>query len=1530
MPRPGGEADKLGNRYESLWTVDAALDLIDGEYRDLTVEAVGDEDSGMEFVRTTRTGVREYHSIKRQRSEGHWTLSRLASKKERNILKALIDKTDADCHAVFSSGTSATELGELIERAKASDSFEEFEQRIGSSGQHSGQFEQQVGERGRHSGQFNKYIVPLCNDQREAWVALQRLEVRLKDEKTLTKDVERRVDSMFRTATGKPIDFHMVRLLIGDMLTRPLGKRHDVKSLLDTLEKHGILRSLLESDKTVREQIQKLNRSHLKEIQVFLINRKEIVRRESAAAVAALLECGKSVMIEGTAGSGKSCVLAQLMNHFDAQGIPCLVLRLDRLDGSDQRSQAIGTRLGLPKSPAITLGEFAGDKPSVLVVDQLDAISVMSARSQAVWSAFNELLDETHAYPNMQILFACRSFDLERDPQLRALGDDQERVERIVMGTLDQEVIQRALTVAGLDSASFHQRQMEILSTPLHLHLLLESANSGPVGFTSPRHLFDAFWEHKGKAVSRQRDGNQGVWTAVIGHLCDALSEREQLAVPSYLLDEYGDALDILASEGVVFVQGSSISFFHESFFDYAFARAFVRLNKDLIQWLLSDEQHLFRRSQVRQVLEFLRGHASDGPRYLQTLKGVLGHPEIRFHIKKLVLDWLRAQSNPTSDEWHIVEGLSDALGEHTWGAISNSVPWFDTLQGMGRWQTWLESDDDQINRALGLLGMPDVLNSRSAAIIGLVRKNRDASEAWKERLRRLIGVGNNYTSPEMRDFVVELIGEGTLDQVRPGITVNDDWWFTWYGLGTERPEFAIRILSAWFDRQLARAVELGESDPFAGHLGLVAYSQNSGDLIRECAVAAPLQFVSELFPRLMRFDLSVPRERITAPGWGRRPDGQLRDALLDAMCTVASENPTELDAIVKAELHGESKWMSALLLRSWSANPEAYAEHIVRFILDSPDRRLAIHYDISEGGTDSFAAVSRIAIAAASARCSDDSFANLEGAILSLSLDWEHRYRAVGRTALPLLRALDEQRLSMRARRRIQELERRFPDAPEHGAPEPPTESEPVSFVGPPIPQEKQLLMADDQWLRAMQKYSSVAEDMTRPIANSGGAFELSRGLEALVKDNPVRFSQLTSQMDASLHPSYFDAILRGLTDGKGSDRPGTLDQVCAVIRRVADINIAVSEQVLANAIGALADEDVPQDIVCTLCQIACNATNPERDSWMEPSAHLPWQKPPDPNPVEGPINQAINSVRGTAAWSIADFLFANRDRWYTLKPTVEHLIADPVLAVRSVAVRCLLAILDTHRKDAVDGFRRLIDDADPILGSKEIEWFVHYAMFRDYAAMRPTLMKMLQSSEPATVKVGAGQMALAGLWMDEARDDTDLVLSMGAATRAAAADIYARNVSNATVGTECEERLKVLFRDESDDVRQSAAGCWRALEPNEVAKRGVLLGAFMESIGPDDDVTVLVYTLEQSHERLPSEVCELAKRVVTAYSPKGTDFRFREAGAASMLTPLIIRLHEETKEPELRRRVLDVIDNMLWMGFMGMNDQLEQRDAR
>ena len=1507
MPRPGGEADKLGNRYEGLWTVDAALDLIDGEYVDLTVEAVGDEAAGVEFVRTTRSGVREYHSIKRQQGDGNWTLSRLtdAGPTGRSILRDLIAKVGTSSDGVFSSGTSATELEELIERARASDSFEEFKQRVDGSG--------------RLSGQLVKYVAPLCDDERAAWVALQRLCVRTTNEPRLTAVVERRVRSMFRTRDGQPLDARAARGLTEGFLTDNLGKCLTAKPILDYLESRGFVRSRLAGDVTVGERIQQHNRAHVKEVHDRLINRAEIIREESRSAVAALLEHGKSVMLEGMAGSGKSCVLAQLMGRLEEQGVPCLVMRLDRLDGGDQHAQAIGTRLGLPKSPAITLGEFAGGRPSVLVVDQLDALSVVSARNQAVWGAFNELLEEARTYPRMRVLFACRSFDLERDPRLRALADDRERVERIPVGLLDEEVIRSAIAAAELDPAALSERQLRILSIPLHLHLLLESANSGPVKFASAGDLFDAFWEHKAAGVSRQMGGDLSVWTAAVGRLCDELSERETLVAPSLVLDEYGEALNVLASEGVVYVQDGSVRFFHESFFDYAFARTFLRLNNDLVQWLLADEQHLFRRSQVRQVLAFLRSRETDRGHYLKALEGLLSHPRVRFHIKKLVLDWLGALPDPTSDEWDIVEGLEGELSEHAWGVARNSVAWFDALHAMGHLEEWLKSDDEQIERVLTLLRMPEVLEQRSATIAGLVRDFRTKSAEWRTRLRWLVGGGYGYTSPEMHDLVIDLVADGTLDGVRPGVAVNDDWWFMWYGLGTEQPGFAVRLLGAWFDRQLARAAELGREDPFSGNPELVEYSQVSGDLIRECAMAAPLAFVRELFPRLAEFDRSVPKEWIAAPSKHGKPDDQLRDALAEAMSIVAAGDSAGLDAIVDAATYGESKWMCALLLQAWSANAAVYADRVVQFLLERPNRRLDIGYDIAMGEADILAAVSRTAVAAASERCSGESFAELENAILQFTPEWEKRNRAVGRTALALLRALPEERISDGARRRIQELERRFPGAPERGSPRPPDADSGATWTGSPISAADQRLMRDEQWLTAMAKYRSAEEDAARGGTIVGGASEFSRGLEALAREHPERFAALANRMDASLHSLYFEAILRGLTHGEGSDRPGTLDQVCGVLRRITDIGVGVSEKVLADAVGALADEDVPEDIVRVLCGVAENATDPDADRWLDIS---------DRNPERDPIAQAINSARGRAAEALASLLFADQDRWHTLRPTVEQLIVDPVLAVRSVAVNCLLAILDTHRDEALAGFETLAAGADSILGSNFIERFVHYAMFRDYAAMRPTLLKTLQSSEPPAVKVGARQMALAGLSIEEARNDTNVVLGMGEDARAAAANIYADNVSDATVGPECEERLKALFQDESEAVRRAAARCWNTLKPDELAKRGSLLGAFVNSIGPDIDVRLLIHTLEQSHERLPSEVCELAERVVEAYGPKGADPRLREAGAAYRLAPLIIRLHEETEDRVFRGRVLDVIDDMLRVGFMRMGDELERYD--
>ena len=655
MPRRGGEAGHAGFKYQDHWAVDAVLDLVDGEATDLEVEPRGDEDAGIDLYVTRAPNVHEYHSVKRRQPAGNWTLSRLAAKETtgRSILGDLVAKIQEGRLGVFCSGTSASDLEWLIEHACASNSWPDFEERIRSNA--------------RISWDFYKRVVPACDYSKEsAHVALTRLRIRVKNRPELVRDIELRIRTMFRCAAGDPFDATVVRLLIGEFVGQRLGQQLTAPSICSYLETHGYVPLQLAGNRSITHRLRELNNAHIAHVQRLLINHADIPRQESAAAVQALLQRDQHVVLEGAAGEGKSCVAAQTLEQLADRDIPCLAIRLDLIPEADLSAQAIGRRLDLPDSPVLTLGEYANGQPCVLCIDQLDALSSVSARQQTIWGPFNEMLNEADRYPNMRLLFACRTFDLEQDPRLRKLVAQQDRVERIAIGPLDEATIQGAIEASGVATVSPCRDQFQVLSNPLHLFLFLEASRAGSVDFTQAGDLFDAFWEHKQRSVD-ERVGLPGSWKPAVGELCDALSEREALAAPRYAVDGYAGVLKAMASESVVQLRDDLVQFFHESFFDYAFARTFLGSNNDLVAWLVADTQQLFRRSQVRQILEFLRSREPDRRRYLQTLEGLLRNREIRFHIKKLVLTWMSELPDPTQEEWWVLEGLAPELGDHVW-----------------------------------------------------------------------------------------------------------------------------------------------------------------------------------------------------------------------------------------------------------------------------------------------------------------------------------------------------------------------------------------------------------------------------------------------------------------------------------------------------------------------------------------------------------------------------------------------------------------------------------------------------------------------------------------------------------------------------------------------------------------------------------------------------------------------------------------------------------------------------------------------
>ena len=385
------------------------------------------------------------------------------------------------------------------------------------------------------------------------------------------------------------------------------------------------------------------------------------------------------------------------------------------------------------------------------------------------------------------------------------------------------------------------------------------------------------------------------------------------------------------------------------------------------------------------------------------------------------------------------------------------------------------------------------------------------------------------------------------------------------------------------------------------------------------------------------------------------------------------------------------------------------------------------------------------------------------------------------------------------------------------------------------------------------------------------GGAHELSQTLESATRQDPARFALLIDEMDATDLPEYFEGILRGLTGSeKDSPRAGTLDQTTRVLRRIRELGVKVHGPDVARAIGALADEPITDDLVRWLCHIATDDPDPETDNWLGPDGPM------------APINQAINTSRGAAAEALARLLFADRSRWDMLKDTVHRLAQDRVLAVRAAAAHCLLALLSTSQDEAIECFHRLTEGADSIISSHYVEHFINRATRRDYAAMRPTLNRLLKSEEPSAVRVAARWIVLSALSPEnrDARQDEQHVLAMDENTRAGAADIYAAHVADREVGPQCAIRVGESFNDTSEHVRSAAVRCWYSLSPDQITEQGTLIRAFADSAAFEETRTsVLLHRLEEASLPLPVELCDIAERAIETYGERAASPQYSEA---------------------------------------------------
>ena len=1503
MTLPGGPADKLGNRYEAWWTVSELLRMLHGDTDAIRLEAPGVDKA--EFVVTVGAS-REFHQVKRSHPNGNWSLAALSSDGLMSVIGATL--ADNRHRFVFASSSGARELDDLSEASRSAESAAEAEDVF------------------LQAKEKRRGLEKLCEcwgcDAPTAVERLKRIRIHTIDERQIEEKVRWGIEALF--LSNPRAVMAELRAMVADSVHNTITR----EQLVQQLASRGHLLRRLTNPESAGTAVRTATDRYLLGARKRLI-RHELIPRAAADTLLSRIDSGEPVsVVTGGAGAGKTACVVQTVDALRARGLPVLALRLDR-HLSALSTTNLGQGLDLEESPVFVLAAAASaaGRPSVLIVDQLDAVSTMYGRSSAAFDIVERLVHEasgTRTQTTIHTVVVCREFDWNNDYRLRQLVPESQ--EPIKVTELTATEVKQVLAAAGFDPTVFMQRQIELLRLPQNLYLFLEigfDASHAPA-FDTVTDLHGRYWDEKRRSTSERAAPSPDEWMTVIEAVCNEMTTAQRLAVPKEILDATSqEYLDQMASEGVLTFDGHRYGFGHESFFDYCFARLFIRRSDTAVSFLNASDQHLFRRAQVRQVLTYLRD--ADFERYVRELRDLLANTSIRPHIKDLALALLAEVKDPREEEWAIWEEWvtptlaskddpqhPDKLSARAWQRFRTAPLWFEFADGRGVVKRWLASDNSGLVDKVAADYLRIHQRHAPERVAALLAPYADQGGPWALRLRWLMQWADLHTSRDFFRLFLHLVNNGVLDEARGPIAVNSTFWSIPYRLGKKRPEWLPEVLACRLRRRLAIIEESG-GELRRGELLKDARAASATFL--EVAEQAPAAFVKHVLPVVLQISDKAltddePPRRDAVWTWlvqTSRPDGE--DACLSGLATaLAALSRDETDDLqdVIAELRGRDTHVANhLLLALYRGGTAHYADEAISLLCAEPWR-------FECGFLDSPRWCAVETIRSLIPHCSPENRELLESALLRYVSPYERTkdgYASHGRARFALLSAIPVELRSSSARAHIQQLERKFHEP----------EGEPRGVTGgwvtSPIKGSAADKMTDEQWLLAIRKYDSDSVTARSDHGLRGGATELARELGARVKDSPERFARLSLSFPANANPAYLEEVLRALKDAGGP-----WDLKLEVCRKAFVDARGPCGAVIADLLGA-ADDPLPDDAVEMLHWIATEHHDPSTDAWQEDAG--------GGQPYYGGdiLFNGINTARGHAACAIRRLILTDIAYLDQFSAALELMVRDHSPAVLSCVAGTLRAVAYHDAALGASLFKNMNLSEDRLLATEDVVLFLRDRLRDSLPDVQPVIARMLSTSYPAVQEAGARLASLAVLQHGSgAAVLVEEALQGSARSRLGVAQVAAANCATPEYRAWCRERLVALFDDDDNEVRREAASCFRNLADDALDHAAALITAFCDSRAYEDDSGSLLDVLEEARGRLPGETCVACEKFLDRFADEATDIRTRHAAETHTLAKLVFRTYQQHQHDQWAVRSLDLIDRLYAEGIVEAHEEMEK----
>ena len=424
---------------------------------------------------------------------------------------------------------------------------------------------------------------------------------------------------------------------------------------------------------------------------------------------------------------------------------------------------------------------------------------------------------------------SCREFEFRNDVRLATL-----KAESIALSPLTWDQVSPLLTPHHPDASTWNEEVREVLRTPQHLAIFLShlaSSENVPT-FSSYQGLLD-------RVIEERLERGNGVRTVEAAERIAAEMAQEEelwLARERFEPEFRNELTNLKAAEFLVFSENDlSISFRHQTLFDFLRARSFLRQRTSLAEHVTVEKQEsLFIRPILWSTLHYLRG--ADRAIYRKEFRHLWEYGRLRLHLRYLLISFLGQGVEPDDEEanWLLPTLDDPLLRPKTLQAVVGNAGWFSRLRS--RLPALMTKPVSQASELAGLLNR--AVQFEPDAVFRLVKSHWIAEERYQNLALFVLRESPSWNAPRV-EIVALIADNASIDSY----SILDIAKRIARSMPDLAPEVVVRYLRAQTTRIAA------SSDPSQHAYDLFLDSEQGWHEIDKLALQDPRAFIERLWP---------------------------------------------------------------------------------------------------------------------------------------------------------------------------------------------------------------------------------------------------------------------------------------------------------------------------------------------------------------------------------------------------------------------------------------------------------------------------------------------------------------------------------------------------------------------------------------------------------------------------------------------------------------------------------------------------------